>query len=569
MRSQTKWIIIGLVALWAVLYLPHLRTSPNWYGDEGEWMEKCWTFIHGEPRVGPIINDFIFPYPYPPLYMLVTGSLLRVFGNDIVVARVVGALLALGSAGLLVWIGTRLRNHTYGIVSAIAFLVYSESIVNFRWVRSHPMAGMIALACVGFLIRYLQERRWHDLIWAGAMCALATATNYFTYPLVGVVAATVVIGELTEGEGTFRSRWPRALGRGAAVGAIACAYVVGFVLWYTLAQPGGWPQLMAQVHRLTSVADNELRPTLGGEIGRFVTNIRMLGFQSPTQGPPPAWGGHDIWLMIATVGLVFIPSKNWRFRLWVPLFVLALMFGVFRKLNNIPMFFYPATVFLPLMALGFGGVLVWAGEAIRWLESRRSNQGTSFALAPAIVVLVLFGIPSVTAALSGFKTKIDLWTQWSVPEAQAAMRYVNDHTTRDDFVIVPKQIYWLVKDAKKSMLSHGWSYLGRTNGAWPIPIPKERFWFDCQWQNAKYVVLASGIDERSKQPRGIDVIYTISLEGMAGIVSGMVREQWPVVFAGGSGVAHAPIGQGTSWPLALNGEYLVLANPRLVKPAER
>src|SRR5262245_43300644 len=93
--TSTKSALVvaaALVVLWALLYLPNLRTNPNWYGDEGEWMDKCWTFIHGTPRVGPISNDFIYPYPYPPLYMLINGALLRVFGNDLVVARALGAL---------------------------------------------------------------------------------------------------------------------------------------------------------------------------------------------------------------------------------------------------------------------------------------------------------------------------------------------------------------------------------------------------------------------------------------------------------------------------------------------
>jgi len=78
MSAIEKRIAICLLVLWAVLFLPNLRTNPNWYGDEGEWMEKCWTFIHGTPRVGPVVNDFVFPYPYPPLYMALNGALLNV-----------------------------------------------------------------------------------------------------------------------------------------------------------------------------------------------------------------------------------------------------------------------------------------------------------------------------------------------------------------------------------------------------------------------------------------------------------------------------------------------------------
>src|SRR6266404_4433251 len=166
---------IVLVALWALLFLPNLRTNPNWYGDEGEWMEKSWTFIHGTPRIGPIVDDFIFPYPYPPLYMVVNGVLLRLFGNDIVVARALGAVTALAAGALLFWIGTRLRDKNFGFLCAAAFLVYSEANINFRWVRSHPMSGVLALASIGFLIRYVQEKRLRDAAWAGIFCSLATA----------------------------------------------------------------------------------------------------------------------------------------------------------------------------------------------------------------------------------------------------------------------------------------------------------------------------------------------------------------------------------------------------------
>ena len=281
---QTKWernAAIVLVVLWVLLFLPNLRTNPNWYGDEGEWMEKCWTFIHGTPRIGPIVDDFIYPYPYPPLYMIVNGTLLRVFGNDIVVGRALGAVTALTAGALLFWIGTRLRDKQFGFLCAAAFLVYSEANVNFRWVRSHPMSGMWALASVGFLVCYVQEKRLRDAAWAGVFCSLATATNYFTYPLVGAVVATVAVVNWRECKSS------RAWRDVIIAGALACVYAGLFVLWYCAAH--GWGQLMMQVGRLTSIANNEARPTFGGEIGRFIDNVWTLGFKTPTQGPPLPW----------------------------------------------------------------------------------------------------------------------------------------------------------------------------------------------------------------------------------------------------------------------------------------
>ena len=55
--KRERIFAIVLMAVWALLFLPNLRTNPNWYGDEGEWMEKSWTFIHGTPRAGPVVIE--------------------------------------------------------------------------------------------------------------------------------------------------------------------------------------------------------------------------------------------------------------------------------------------------------------------------------------------------------------------------------------------------------------------------------------------------------------------------------------------------------------------------------
>ncbi len=541
-KGWERIFAIGLVVVWAALFLPNLRTNPNWYGDEGEWMEKSWTFIHGTPRVGPIIDDYVFPYPYPPLYMAVTGTLLRIFGDDIVVGRAVGAVTALAAGIILFWIGTRLRDKRFGLLCAAAFLVYSEANINFRWVRSHPMAGTFALASVGFLVRYVQEKRLRDAVWAGLFCSLATATNYFTYPLVGAVVVTVAV--------VNGRKWKSArVWRDVAVAAAAAgAYAGLFVLWYCALH--SWGQLMAQVGRLTSVASNEVRPTFGGEVQRFVENVWNLGFHTPTQGPPLPWSGHDWWLTVATIGFVFLPTRDWRLRWWMPFWLLVLMYGVFQKLNNVPLFFYPATIFLPLMAVGFAGVLAWAGELTKRLAVKSGDEA---AATIAVIVLAGFAWQSASGAWGHFHTRIDMWAQQSIPDAEAAMAFVNAHTTKDDFVIVPKQIYWLAHCDRRSMLTFCARYEGVDNDM-PVPahIPRELFWFDCRLEQAKYLVMEYGVEQRilpdgrqAQLPIGIDAVYTLGLRGVPEIVRRAQDGKWPIVF-------H-------------QGAYLVLANPQLVK----
>jgi hypothetical protein len=194
---------------------------------------------------------------------------------------------------------------------------------------------------------------------------------------------------------------------------------------------------------------------------------------------------------------------------------------------------------------------------------KKDSVGTQ--IAPGVVAFGVWAIVSLNGAWGHFNTMIDRFTQQSIPEAEAAMKYVNAHTTDDDFVLVPKQIYWLARTPRRSMLSHCQTIEGKTNGAWPVPIPRDRFWFDCRWQDAKYLVLASGMDATGHQQWGIDLVYTIGAGGASEIVPLMLDENWKVAYAGGRGVAYAQIGPGKKWPVVVDGEYLVLANPQLVK----
>lgn len=530
--------------LWAVLYLPNLRTSPNWYGDEGEWMEKCWQLANGHARIGPVANDFIYPYPYPPLYMLLTGTMLRIFGNDVVVGRAVGAVTALAAAGILFWIGRRLKDDWFGALCAAALLVYENADVNFRWVRSHPLTGTLVLASAGFLIRYLQDKRPRDIVLAGMFTALATGCNYYAVGMIpGVIAVALWVN--------WR-RWREWPGwRDTGLGALSAgAFGLLFLAWY-LATQGGVAHLREQVRLMGGMAEAPPVTEILKRIGKFL-------FDTPTAISAKGPTGTDLWLWAAAIGLVAFPVA--RLRAWLVVWVVLLMWPIFKKQDNVSWFFYPAMMFLPLLALGVGGALHQAG---RLLSRALKKESLAIRLLPGVVALALWFAPTVRGAWGRFDTMIDGFTQRSIPDAEAAMKYVNVHTTGDDFVLVPKQIYWLVKPARRSMLSHCGPYEGRPNGAWPSPIPRAAYWFDCRWQNAKYAVIASGVS-RQGQAYGIDLLYTRGVGGGQEAVTGMLREGWRIVFPPNAQVVYPPQ-LGGQWPVLVDGEYMVLANPNLTK----
>ena len=522
--SRERIFALALVLGWALLFLPNLRTNPNWYSDEGEVMEMSWNTVHGHPRIGPVRTDFMFPHPYPPLYLIVNGTLLRVFGYDIVVGRALQAVIALVTAAVLFWVGTRLRNKNFGFLCAAAFLLYPETVMNCRWVRPHPMAGLLALSAVGFLIRYVQERRLRDVIWAGILSSLGTGTHYYVYPLMGAVVVTAFFVNK-------RHIVPSLLG--------TAVFPVGFVGWFLTTQPGGITHLVTQIQRVGEYGTSATS-TFVENLARIYRNIITFGLLTPTLAEDRSFQGFDVWLIVASLGLVFCFPVA-RFRKWLAFWLLALMYPVFKQQDNLPIFFYPAMVFLPLLALGFAGAV----ERVSEIAGRRFTPATSGVV---VASLGVFGLMSLVGSLGHFRTKVDPWTVHSSADAEAAMNFVNSHTTSQDFVIVPKHLNWLVHNARLSSLPHVVAYEGKTNGVYTIPVPREFFWFDCDWPNAKYLVLAYGRDAAG-QPYGFDVIYNLGFEGIREIIGKIQAEKWPVVFQ--------------------KGEFMVLANPKFVKTPER
>lgn len=524
-RPYTGWLLLTI--LWACLFLPHLRTNPNWYGDEGDWMDPSWTFLHGETHHGPMRVDFLFPYPYPPLYLLANGCLLRVFGNDVLVGRALQAVTALLAAAILVWIGTRLRDRAFGFLCAVGFLVYPETVLHFRWMRSHPMAGVWALAAAGFLIRYVQEKRRRDLVLAGLLCSAATATSYWTYGLIGAVVVTALLVN-------WRHAWIAAL--------TSCAWLGSFSIGYVIVHEDGLVQLLAQLERLQFMnnAIVNASPSFPGETARIAKNVVEFTFLMPTT---TASGARfvDLWLMGAGLGLAFFPAP--RFRKWLIFWLLALMVVVFRGRSNLSVAFYPAMVFLPLMAVGFAGVLVRIGELAARVVPWRQEPARQL---PAFLAIGILAGMSLTGSFTHFRTRLDELTARSVPDSEAVAEFINTRSTTNDFVIAPNQLFWLIH-ARKAMLTQCSAYEGEM--AWPYcaPVPREQFWFDCDWHNAKYLVLADATDARG-QRIGIDGVFWMRMKNIRAIVSGIEQEGWPVVFE--------------------RGEYKVRANPKLVPPGK-
>lgn len=526
-RRQDRLIAAFLILLWAALFLPNLRTNPNWYGDEGIYMEEAWTFAQGHPRYGAMREDFISPIPHSPVYLAMLGGMLRVFGNDIVVGRAFQALVALATAGILFWVGCRLRSKNFGYLCVAAFLCYPEVVIHYRWIRGNPMQGMWILATVGFLICYVQEKKLRDIVLAGLMCSLAVGSHYFSYPMMGAVVVTAFLVNR-------RHVWAAAAASGA--------FFAAFFTWFLLAHEGGLSHLIVRFAGASKKGFEVVDTSWGSEVVRLYRQLVEFVFLTPTLGRDGSVG-IDFWILMAGLGMLLFPVI--AFRKWLIFWLLAVMWGVFGSRNNAGAFLYQAFGFIPLLSLGFAGMLVRLGELA---AGRLPSFGPAARFAPSVAFLGGLGMLSLTGSLGHLQTKVDRWTVQSWKDAEAIMKFINASTSPEDFVVMPDQLFWLYEHERKAQLVQCAHYQKGIEENLTIGVPRDQYWFDCSIENARFLVLACGSDAHG-QTVGIDAIFWLGYKGVQGIVDEVQKQNWPIILR--------------------QGEYTVLANPRFLKKAPK
>jgi hypothetical protein len=516
--------VLALIALWALIYLPNLRTNPNWYGDEGIVLEEAITLSKGIPRYGPIELNFLIPNPHPPLYLLALALPMKFFGPDIVYGRALQACVGISTAALAFWVGSLLIGRKFGFLCAAILLTYPEAALHYRWVRGHPMQGMISLACVGFLIRYLQCVQRKDVLFASLMATLALGVHYFALPLILMVAVTAWAKR--------KSDLPLSLG-------VCMLFPALFAGWIIFFQSNDGHGIFHQLGAAFKQGLKTSQPSPLEELWRIYRTILEFIFLTPTVGPRDEIGS-DLWITGGFLGLCLFPNK--RLRTWLVFFACALMAGVFIARDNPVVFMYRTFAFLPLFAVGLAGGLHSVGL---WLAQFHESRRKILQLLPASMVLMVCGAVSTSGSLGHMVSKIDRWTVQSSSDAEQVMNFVNSSTGPEDFVVMPDQLFWLYHWNRKAQLIHCAKFDFGIEENSAIGVPPSRYWFEPRIANAKYLVLAAGRGLNGV-PVGIDAVFWLGYEGPRRVFEKVQQEKWPVVFQ--------------------SGEYSIFSNPRFQKP---
>ena len=471
-----------ILLVWGLLYLPHLRTSPRWYGDETLTLMIGKSLAAGEAADRSLKPTFWHPsYPYQPGFAWLSGVTAWIFGGDILGARFLNTLIAL-SIALLIYFGSRpILGCLSSFFGALLFLSYDQTVIHFRWVYPHNAVALGFTIAILALLRSSRPR----IDWTAG---LGLAIGALSHPLFihGGVAAL-----------TCRTKRPRAWIRLMAPAAVVLASTIGLSLIHY------WPHLW-----------------VFQDIATLVEFYRDFNKENATSsqalGNMATFYFHDWFHIVSLIAVVLCCSR----RLYpIVIFAVTISLLLLQNRQNLPVFYYQAIVLLPILALAWAGGLrtlsIWLRRELRGALFRRALLYMALLLPIAMALLVL---PS--SLRGNLVSRNDRWVTQDIEEVERAASWINQHTRPDEFVVCHQNIGWLLICRTADLLqTTAWEK--RSTFGFPTSLEAGRFRYNADISSARYLVLGD-----------IDSRWTIYQKNVWPSLERISQEKWQIVWSG-------------------------------------
>jgi 4-amino-4-deoxy-L-arabinose transferase-like glycosyltransferase len=479
-RSLLLWPAALLTVLWAVLYLPHLRTSPGWYGDETGALLIGRNLFAGLPSVGSFWLTFWHTYyPIQPGYLWTVGFFASAFDGDIVGGRLLNTLLALAIALSICFLGRPKLGVFPAAFGAALFLTFGQSIIHFRWIYPHNAVALGFAVALLFLLRPNRPR--NDWL-AGLGLALATVSH----PLFvhGAFAA-----------GLCRIKRPGSWLRLGLPAGVALS--VTLLLVHRACHPENW--LLSDIAELAAFYRSTPAEAPAGAF--FFKNFSRFYTQ-------------DAFHFGSLVCLVLCLRRR---SYPIAIFGFTVSFLLLQNRQNLPVFYHQAIVLVPIFALAWAATVSTAGRVLRrHLRPRRPDR----ILRCAVFLLPLaFAVTLLPAVFQGrLISRNDRWVTQDTAEVESAAAWLNENTAPDELVVANTNIAWLLRartvDHFQVVLWQGLPTTYFPNGA-----DRSRFRFPVELSGAKFLVVGD-IDRR----------WTLAQPGMDPLLRQLVGEKWQIAW---------------------------------------
>lgn len=480
LRRWLFWLPVGSIfALWAILYLPHLRSTPGWYIDETLTYLASRSLFHGEPALQAYRMTYWNSMPYWPGYLWPTGLFGWLAGDDLVGARFFNTLLALAIASAIYLLGRSRFGCLPAWFGALLFLSYDQSVIQFRWVYPHNAVALGLTIMTLYLLR--PSRPSND--WRAG---LGLAIGSLAHPLFSYGALAAVLCRLKR-----PLAWPRL----AAWPTVVILLTMAAPILYYWPRPWffeDFAELVSFYRTSSSLITLDLLPY------NFALFFRQDLFQA----------GGVIALLLCLrrrfYGLVILTG------------VVSLL--LLKNRANLVQFYYQAIILTPLLAMAWAAGLSTLAHMLRRFRTRakvaRLAMLTAFAL-PAFFAISVAGPVWRGALVSRNQTFV---TQ-SLGEVEAAADWLNTRTTPDDLVIANANLAWLLH-AKTADLLQATLWKGAPTVYFSQGLPRERFRYPVELSGAKYIAFGD-----------IDMRWTLNQLNVSLVMEALSHDNWKKVWS--------------------------------------
>lgn len=474
--------MVAILLIWALLYLPNLRTSPRWYGDETLTLMIGKGLASGETADRSLKPTFWHPsYPYQPAYAWLAGVMAWIFRGDIFGARFLNSLIALLIGLVTYFRGRAILGCLPSFFAALLFLSYEQAVIHFRWIYPHNAVALgFTIASLSLLRPSRPRADWN----AGFGLALGA----LSHPLFIHGAVSAWLCRITR---------PRAWIRLATPSALLLVLSIGFMI--LVYWPHRWVfedmNALFEFYRSFSKENDSA--------GHALRNI--ITFYS-----------HDAFHFVTFIAVILCCRR----RLYpIAVFAITISLLLLQNRQNLPVFYYQAIVFLPILTLAWAGglrtVSLWIRRNYKGAFAKRALMWMALLLPFVLVVRI------VPSSLKGnLVSRNDTWVTQDIDEVEQAASWINEHTDRNDLVICNPNIGWLL-DCETADLLQVTAWEGRPTFGYPkLPGP-ERFRYSAEVARARYLVLGD-----------IDTRWAIYQENVWPTLERIEQERWPIDWSG-------------------------------------
>jgi 4-amino-4-deoxy-L-arabinose transferase-like glycosyltransferase len=503
-------ILFGILILAIVFRIIRLRTAPDWFQDEGEFIRLADYLSKGNLDFLGIRNSLLL-IGRPPLFMWILAGAFKLFGMDILVLRSLAITCSFFSIGISYLLARQALGKTAAYYTAFLLAIFPEYIFYNRLGFSYNWTSLWILIFIFGLWKYLitENQRW--LVIACLAAGIAFASDY-----VGIICilALLLVISLTHPSQLWKM-------------------VIVLIPWVVSILP---IFIIAPVDALHDLAYTFFWGS-GGEGDIVFMLARMLAIY-------PGMIQREPWILLGIIGLFTLSDKR---LLGIILVVVCGVFALF-SFNRTLAAQYLLPVW-PLVMIGLGSFLARSVTYFftnvksslinlkisqRWVvnDTVRTFLGS---VGSTILVFAFVFLPIswlVILSIKGFVIEpVDpsiainevLWEEGYIApsDAQAIAQEISKNVKSEDFVIAPGVVYRMLQSNAAHprtvvVYEHGGNILGVRD------VNHDRFTVNCSLSNAKYAV--------------VDNTWRYWSASMAPEISTMLDKvkKWPMVLERGS-----------------------------------